>query len=81
LTEIEAISTLEDLNPVKYNYKFNKDEKNVRFIVEDVPDLVAIESRKGLSSMDITAVLVKVVQQQRKEIAAMQKRLKKLVEN
>ena len=81
MTEIEAISTLEDLNPVKYNYKFNKDEKNVRFIVEDVPDLVAIESRKGLSSMDITAVLVKVVQQQRKEIAAMQKRLKKLVEN
>ena len=38
------------------------------FIAEDVPDLVATGDRKGLSSMEMTAVLVKVVQKQQKMI-------------
>jgi hypothetical protein len=34
----------------------------VGFIAEDVPELVATKDRKGLSPMDIVAVLTKVVQ-------------------
>ena len=34
-----------------------------------MPDLVATGDRKGLSAMDIVAVLTKVVQQQQKELS------------
>jgi len=75
LTQEEAISALEKLNPVKFNYKVQKDEDYVGFIAEDVPDLVATGDRKSLSSMDIVAVLTKVVQQQQKQIAELEARL------
>ncbi len=39
------------------------------FIAEDVPELVATNDRKGLSSMDIVAVLTKVLQEQQKTIS------------
>ncbi len=52
-----------------YQYKNTADETHVGFIAEDVPDLVATKDRKGLSSMDVVAVLTKVVQQQQKTIA------------
>jgi hypothetical protein len=70
LSTKEAINTLEGLNPVKYNYKVDKNEKHVGFIAEDVPDLVAAKNRKSLSSLDIVAVLTKVVQEQQEAIAA-----------
>jgi hypothetical protein len=63
LSAQEAIHTLAGLNPVKYNYKVDQDEKHVGFIAEDVPELVAMKDRKGLSPMDIVAVLTKVVQE------------------
>ena len=75
LTPEEAISALEKLNPVKFNYKVQKDEEYVGFIAEDVPDLVATSDRKSLSPMDIVAVLTKVVQQQQKQIAELEARL------
>ena len=68
LSTKEAIETLRELSPVKYNYKVDKEENHVGFIAEDVPDLVATKDRKGLSPMDIVAVLTKVVQEQRKTI-------------
>ena len=71
LTDQEATATLAGLTPVKYNYKVDKNEKHVGFIAEDVPSLVATKDRKGLSSMDIVAVLTKVVQDQQKTIAAL----------
>jgi len=40
----------------------------------DVPDLVATSDRKGLSPMDIVAVLTKVVQEQQRVIAALEQR-------
>jgi cell division protein FtsB len=40
-----------------------------------VPDLVATKDRKGLSSMDIVAVLAKVVQQQQAQLADQRKEL------
>jgi len=60
------------LEPVSYNYKINKEETYVVFIAEDVPALVATQDRKGLSPMDIVAVLTKVVQNQQDEITKLQ---------
>jgi hypothetical protein len=78
LTISKAISTLKDLNPVEYSYKADKKEHHLGFIAEDVPDLVATKDRKGLSPMDIVAVLTKVVQQQQKVIEDQQKSLNSL---
>jgi hypothetical protein len=69
----EALDALTKLNPVKYNYKVDKTDKHVGFIAEDVPDLVAASDRKGLSPMDVTAVLTKVVQEQQNMIQEQQK--------
>ena len=74
----KAVKALEDLNPVTFNYKVAKDEKCVGFIAEDVPDLVATQDRKGLSPMDIVAVLTKVVQEQQKTISELQSEIAEL---
>ena len=64
----EAKSALSSLKPAKFNYKVDKDDDYLGFIAEDVPNLVATKDRKGLSPMDIVAVLTKVVQRQQEEI-------------
>jgi hypothetical protein len=69
LTREEADQVLDGLSPVKFNYKKDKQEEHVGFIAEDVPDLVATKDRKGLSPMDIVAVLTRVVQEQKDTIA------------
>jgi hypothetical protein len=69
----EAMDALERLNPVKYNYKKDKEEEYVGFISEDVPDLVASKDRKSMSAMDVVAVLTKVVQEQQKIAEEQQK--------
>ena len=63
LTTADALGALAALNPVTFNYKVDAQEKHVGFIAEDVPDLVASKDRKGLSALDIVAVLTKVVQE------------------
>jgi hypothetical protein len=70
----EALETIKNIKPVKFNYKQDPDkETNVGFIAEDVPDLVATKGRKGMVSMEVVAVLTKVVQQQQKLILSQQK--------
>jgi hypothetical protein len=71
----DAAQALAGLEPVTFKYKVNN-ESHVGFIAEDVPDLVASGDRKGLSTMDIVAVLTKVVQQQQKEMDALKTQLK-----
>ncbi len=78
LTTEEAVKTLEGLNPVKYNYKSDKEDKHVGFIAEDVPDLVASKDRKGLSPMDIVAVLTKVVREQAQKLARLEAEVNRL---
>lgn len=73
LTLDEAINALDGLNPVKFNYKTNKDEDYMGFIAEDVPEIVATKERKGVNTMDVVAVLTKVVQEQQKLIRELQK--------
>jgi hypothetical protein len=78
LSSHEALLALNKLDPVKYNYKVDKNEKHVGFIAEDVPELVATQDRKSLSSMDIVAVLTKVLQEQQKTISELNDKVKRL---
>jgi hypothetical protein len=71
----EAMDTLTNLRPVKYNYKVDKTEGYVGFIAEEVPELVATKNRKTMSSMDVVAVLTKVVQDQQQTIAELNKKI------
>ncbi len=60
----QAVSALELLDPVSFNYISDHEEKCLGFIAEDVPDLLAAKDRKGVNPMDVIAVLTKVVQEQ-----------------
>ncbi len=71
----EALAALGELAPVRFTYKADATEDFVGFIAEDVPELVASNDRKGLSSMDIVAVLTKVVQSQQEKIVELEARL------
>ena len=62
------MDTFSQLQPVEFSYKTHSEEKHVGFIAEDVPELVATKDRKGMSSMDVVAVLTKVVQEQQKTV-------------
>ena len=75
LSTDDAIDALNGLTPVRFTYKKDKSESHVGFISEDVPQLVATKDRKGLSPMDITAVLTKVVQQQQDQLKQQQEML------
>ncbi len=76
LTDLYAFSALE---PIKFTYKADDSgDLQLGFIAEDVPELVAIPSRKGIAPMDLIAVLTKVVQQQQERIEALEGRLEQL---
>ena len=64
----EALQTFAKLQPVKFQYKVDPEEESIGFIAEEVPDLVATNSRKSISTMDVVAVMTKVVQEQQKAI-------------
>jgi hypothetical protein len=72
LTADRAFEALNGLNPVTFNYKVDKTDKQVGFIAEEVPELVATKDRKHMSAMDVVAVLTKVVQGQQKLIREQQ---------
>ncbi|MDP2341058.1 MAG: tail fiber domain-containing protein [Deltaproteobacteria bacterium] len=71
----DARAAVSALEPVRFRYKLDPKEEQLGFIAEDVPALVATANRKALSSMDLTAALVKVVQDQQRQIAALEARL------
>lgn len=69
LNREEALETLRKMTAVKFSYKADAhNETNVGFIAEDVPELVATQDRKGMVSMEVVAVLTKVVQEQQEMI-------------
>ena len=78
LTTEESMDALKGLNPVKFSYRASSDEQHVGFIAEDVPKLVATKNRKGMSAMDVVAVLTKVVQKQQRTIAELSIKVDKL---
>lgn len=60
----EAAVALAALRPVRFRYKDSPDDEQIGFIAEDVPELVATRDRRGVSPMDIAAVLTRVAQAQ-----------------
>jgi len=80
LSTEEALEAIKELNPVKYAYKTDQTEKRVGFIAEEVPKLISMKDRKGLSPMDIVAVLTKVVQEQQETVQKQQAVIKTLTE-
>ena len=78
LSSEEASKAVKELNPVTFTYKVDAGEQHAGFIAEDVPALVATKDRKGLSPMDIVAVLTKVVQEQSKTIEALSAKIEKI---
>ena len=78
LTAGDARATLDGLSPVQFTYRAAPDEHHVGFIAEEVPDLVATPDRKGLSPMDIAAVLTRVVQEQQVALDAQRKQMAEL---
>ena len=77
----EAMAALRELSPVTFRFKKTPEQRRVGFIAEDVPDLVAMKDRKGMSAMDVVAVLTKVVQEQQKTIAELSKKVARLERN
>ena len=71
----DAMDTVMGLVPITFSYVRRIDEHHVGFIAEDVPDLVASHNRKGLSPMDIVAVLTRVVQWQQGMIEDLESRI------
>jgi hypothetical protein len=78
ITADEAMETLNGLNPVRYNYKVDKEDEYMGFIAEDVPESVAVKDRKGLIALEIVAVLTRVVQEQQKTIDQLKKEIAEL---
>jgi hypothetical protein len=75
----DAMKALADLNPVRFNYTHqSKDKTRTGFIAEDVPEMVALNGRKSIGTVDIVAVLTKVVQEQQKTIAELKKEITEL---
>ena len=68
---------------VVHGVEASRNDEHVGFIAEDVPDLVASKDRKGMSPMDVVAVLTKVVQEQQRAIEKLKQELTaiKLKEN
>jgi SH3-like domain-containing protein len=71
----DALAALAKLQPVQFNYKNDAQESYVGFIAEDVPELVATSDRKGLSAMDVVAVLTRVIQEQQQRIEELEARI------
>ena len=73
-----ALDAVDGMAPVTYKYKNQPEEDKVGFIAEDVPDMVATKDRKGISAIDVTAVLTKVVQHLKSENDELKTRLEVL---
>jgi hypothetical protein len=79
LSDDEAISMLNDLNPVKYDLKTGKNfRQNLGFIAEEMPDGLRSEDRKTISPLEIIPVLTKMIQLQQQAINSLQEDLRSL---
>ncbi len=68
LSKYVAFELLENLRPVRFKYKEEKDQENLGFIAEEIPELIAVKNKKSVRTIDIVAVLTKVVKEQQKMI-------------
>jgi hypothetical protein len=80
LSAKDAQRALDALEPVSFRYKATDGESHVGFIAEDVPELVATKDRKGVSSMDVVAVLTRIVKEQQAQIAELATEVRRMRE-
>lgn len=81
LTAAEALNTLRDLNPVKYDYKGERTfRQNLGFIAEEMPGNLASEDRKSISPFEVIPVLTRVAKEQQKTIIVLQETVRALQE-
>lgn len=73
-----AKEALAGLNPVTYAYKADPQDQRVGFVAEDAPELVGMPEKKTLCTMDIVAVLTKVVKEQEQQLADQEQELERL---
>lgn len=69
LSTQEVASLLSGLNPVKFSYKLDPSHRDhFGFIAESVPDIVASPDKTAIHSIEIIAVLTKVIKDQQNTI-------------
>jgi hypothetical protein len=79
LTALEAMTTLQNLTPVKYDYKGQQAfRQNLGFIAEDMPDNLSSEDRKSISPFEVVPILTKVAKEQQCVIAELQETVRAL---
>jgi hypothetical protein len=77
----EAMATLQNLNPVKYDYKGEKAfRQNLGFIAEEMPDNLASEDRRTVSPFEVVPILTRVAKEQQASIARLQETVRALQE-
>jgi hypothetical protein len=73
------MTTLQNLTPVKYDYKGDKAfRQNLGFIAEDMPDNLCSEDRKSISPFEVVPILTRVAKEQQRVIAELQERVRTL---
>jgi hypothetical protein len=77
----EALATLAALEPVRYRGREDASgEEYLGFIAEDVPELVAMNDRRGLSPMDLVAVLTRAMQEQQRRLEHQEAEIRAMAE-
>jgi len=79
LSAAAAIEAVKNMQPVTYNGKQDTSgETYVGFIAEEVPDLVAMNTRKGIASIEVSAVLTSVVKAHQETIESQKQHIESL---
>ncbi|MBW4686838.1 MAG: tail fiber domain-containing protein [Komarekiella atlantica HA4396-MV6] len=78
LSSQEAVEMLKALNPVKFNYTIEGDDRtpHAGFIAEEVPSLLASSDHQAVRLLDVIAVLTKTVKDQREMLISLAKIVK-----
>jgi hypothetical protein len=72
LSQQEVYEILKGLNPVKYTYKADAEERlHLGFIAENVPDVLTSPDKTAVQPLNILAVLTKAVKDQQAAIATL----------
>ena len=81
LSAVEALATLQHLNPVKYDYKGERTfRQNLGFIAEEMPDNLASADRRSISPFEVVPVLTRVAKEQQRTIDELRRSLRSLQE-
>ncbi|MCL6590410.1 MAG: tail fiber domain-containing protein [Firmicutes bacterium] len=72
----KALEILDSLNPVEFYFKNDTQKSlNIGFLAEDVHETIATSDRTGIVVMNVVGILAKIVKEQQKVIADLQKKV------